>query len=177
MQARCIVVSRSSLTPFRHCPKVVVTEAGRARARLVGNTSRGGLMLRALWARATFLMLAFQVPAIVHAQTVADALDQPGLVVAGSGAAAWFGQSAVTRDGVDAVESGLVGDGQVSAVQTEYTYVNSGRVRFWWRVSSEQQRDAAIFLIDGVEVARISGEVGWDQPVFQVRPGLSWNTG
>lgn len=128
-------------------------------------------MVRTWGALLAALALSLQPPAAVLAQTIAEALDQPGLAFTASGDAAWFGQTAETWDGIDALESGPVGDGQASSVQVECTYLNGGRVRFWWRVSSEQDRDAVVFLIDGAEVSRASGQSGWDQPVFTVGPG------
>jgi hypothetical protein len=53
-----------------------------------------------------------------------------------SGDVPWFGESAITHDGVDAAQSGAIGNNQVSTLQT--IMVGPGSVTFWWKVSSEQ---------------------------------------
>lgn len=86
-----------------------------------------------------------------------------------TGGAQWFGQAAVTHDGVDAARSGDIGNNQETILQTTSI---PGQIRFWWKVSSETGFDKLEFLINGVVQASISGEVDWQQRTFSIPPGL-----
>lgn len=111
----------------------------------------------------------------VTAGSLADALDNPALDCTTSGDALWTGDITVTHDGTDAARSGDVADGQSSSLQT--TVTGPGILRFWWKVSSEQDWDFLQFYIDGNLEAAISGEVGWQQITFDVPGGthtLEW---
>ena len=44
---------------------------------------------------------------------------------------------------------------------------------FWWKVSSELTNDKLIFYVNGVEQARISGEVDWQQKTFAIGTGTA----
>ena len=105
--------------------------------------------------------------------TLAAALDT-ALTVTSGGNASWWGQTSTTHDGVDAVQSGTLGNGQASWVET--TAAGAG-VSFWWRVSSETCCDYLRFSIDGVVQASIRGEVPWQQKTFAMAAGshtLRW---
>ena len=54
----------------------------------------------------------------VRAQSLGEALDAPGLTWSTSGDVVWFGQTIDTHDGVDAVQSGSIGDSQSSDLVT-----------------------------------------------------------
>ena len=99
--------------------------------------------------------------------TLADALDQPGLTLNTSGDAAWFAQTAITADGVDAAQSGVMGDSRSSTLTA--TFAGKATVSFRWKVSSEECCDALYFYIDGVEQAdSIRGDVDWQEKTYQV---------
>jgi hypothetical protein len=77
---------------------------------------------------------------------------------------------------VDAGRSGDINDGGESYIQT--TVTGPDRLRFWWRVSSEQGFDYLNFIVDGITVNRISGEVNWAQVIYDVPTGvhtIRWN--
>jgi hypothetical protein len=94
-----------------------------------------------------------------------EALDNSELNWQTGGDAEWFGQVNESRDGVDAAQSGAVGDGQTSWMQT--TAAGPGSVSFVWKVSSESGGDFLRFFIDGVEQAgSISGETGWTRKSY-----------
>ncbi len=97
-----------------------------------------------------------------------DALDAPNYVWVTNGWP-WAGQAVVNHDGVDAARSPVLGNSQTAIMQT--TVTGPGGVSFWWKVSSETDGDALIFLIDNAEQARISGEVDWQQRGFSVPDG------
>ncbi|MBI5383838.1 MAG: hypothetical protein HZA90_04035 [Verrucomicrobia bacterium] len=112
------------------------------------------------------------VPATV---TLGEALDTPGWNWTTTGAVGWFGQTNRTQDGADAAQSGLLGHGQQSRLQT--TVTGPRVLTFWWKASSETYCDTFEFLVNGVSQARLSGEVNWTQRAFSLPAGtvsLEW---
>jgi regulation of enolase protein 1 (concanavalin A-like superfamily) len=101
--------------------------------------------------------------------TLAGALDYVGAVTTG-GPSPWAGQAVVTRDGVDAAQSGVLGNSQTTWMETRVS--GPGTLSFWWKVSSEAKYDILRFWAGGVEVGRISGEVGWEQCKVTVAAGM-----
>jgi hypothetical protein len=99
---------------------------------------------------------------VVVVDELAAALDAPNLSWTSSGNAGWVKQSLVTHDGVDAAQSGDIGDSQTSTLEST---INSGGVlSFWWKVDSEPGFDFLRFYLDGVEqpgALGISGLTGW----------------
>ncbi|MBP5787438.1 MAG: caspase family protein, partial [Kiritimatiellae bacterium] len=90
------------------------------------------------------------------------AVDNTSLSFTTGGSASWIGQKVVSHDGVDAARSGVVSSNQTTWMQT--TVTGPGTVSFWWNVSSESGYDKLTFLVDGSEVASISGtNVVWAQ--------------
>lgn len=110
---------------------------------------------------------------ILQAPTLEDALDTSGITWTTSGGADWFFQTATTHDGIDAAQSGDIGDGATTSM--EATLNSSGTLTFWWKVSSESSYDFLRFYLDGVEqtgsLARISGEVNWVQKSVSIPSG------
>ena len=112
----------------------------------------------------------------------AECLGVEGASVAtGASDAAWgrvLGDSA--HDGIAALKSGAVGDGETSSVVM--TVAGPGEVAFWWKVSSEISRnrkyDYVSFRVDGLELSWLGGEKGWTNEVFEVGGGglhtLEW---
>lgn len=90
----------------------------------------------------------------------------------------WFGQSAVTFDGIDAAQSGPISDSQSSTMSI--TVTGPDRLSFQWKVSSEEEFDELAFLFDGEvfgPVAPISGEQDWTPVNVAIPAGthrLSW---
>ena len=105
-----------------------------------------------------------------------EAVDQPSLSWTSSGTAPWFSQTVVTHDGVDAAQSGDIGDSQFSTMET--TVTGPGTLTFWWSVSSESGFDYLVFIANGVEQSgKISGTVGWTQKSYELTAGthvLQW---
>jgi hypothetical protein len=107
--------------------------------------------------------------------TLSEAVDAPGLTFTTGGHANWLAQTAVTKDGVDAAQSGKITHNQNSWMQTKVT--GPGTISFWWRVSSENSWDWLEFYINGVRQDRISGSVGWQQKTYTLGSGtntLQW---
>jgi hypothetical protein len=104
-----------------------------------------------------------------------DSLDLTAVTWVATNIAPWFGQAAVTHDGVDAAQSGSIGNGQETILQTTLTGPATGS--FWWKISSEAGFDFLEFKIDGVTQSSISGEANWAQVSYSIASGshtLAW---
>ena len=81
----------------------------------------------------------------------------------------WCGQGTVSHDGKDALRSGIIYDNQNSYLMTKVS--GPGVLSFWWAVSCEAGgKDALRLLVDGAQVAMISGEVAWKKVEVEI-PG------
>ncbi len=106
--------------------------------------------------------------------SLAEAVDTTNLVVSTGGHARWDGRaSAAAYDGVDAAQSGALGDGQASWMEAAVT--GPGALTFWWKASCEDaignDADYLCLSVDGVEQGRIDGESGWQPVTCAVGPG------
>ena len=109
--------------------------------------------------------------------SLAGALDQPTWTFATSGGAPWYGQTAVSMDGVAAAQAGAITHSQVTAFDFSGNFA-SGRLSFWYKVSSEQGYDFLRFYVDGTPVLATSGEVPWTQFTWVLGAGphtLRWD--
>jgi hypothetical protein len=107
--------------------------------------------------------------------SIGEAVDNTALQWTTGGNAAWFGQSNVFYYGNSAAQSGKIGNNQNTWVQT--TVTGPGTVKFYWKVSSEQNADTLSFYIDGSQRARISGNTSWSQKTYAIYSGthtLKW---
>ncbi|MCW5557183.1 MAG: hypothetical protein KIT22_05035, partial [Verrucomicrobiae bacterium] len=108
---------------------------------------------------------------------LAEAADNPALEWTVSGAHyVWHAQRGVAHDGQDALRSGFITDDEVSTLGT--TVIGPGTLRFWWKVSSEEDFDFLTFRLDGSELAAISGEQNWHPLEFEIPEGthsLTWS--
>ena len=102
---------------------------------------------------------------------LSDAVEQPAWSFLSGGNSNWTGQAAITHDGSDAAQSGMITDGQSSYIET--TVNGPGTVNFWWKVSSESGYDFLTFSVDGIAVRNISGEVVWTEVNYAVGGGGS----
>lgn len=100
---------------------------------------------------------------------VGSGADGAGLVFTGGGDAAPFSQSGATNDGADAVQTGLVDDGETSFFET--TVQGPGTMSFAWSVSSEEGSDVLRVEIDSAVRASISGEVDWEDRELEIPAG------
>lgn len=115
------------------------------------------------WLAAFALAFSFAAAAVVPLD---EALDQPDLEVATTGAVPWAGQTDVSTDGVDAAQSGKIKDGEKSTMTITVTGVE--RFSFRWKVSSEKKRDIVRFYIDDRLKAELSGARAWATLTFSV---------
>lgn len=84
-----------------------------------------------------------------------------------AGPAGWYFQTAVSKDGWNALQSGAVGAGESSAVRTAIT--GPVDVTFWWKVST----GAVSATVNGAPAASISGDVDWVQQTLSLPEGLN----
>ena len=92
--------------------------------------------------------------------TLEAALDATNLVWTTGGSANWFAQTVTTYDGVDAAQSGALGDNQTNWLQT--TVSGPGTLSFWQKVSSASG-DWLSLTIDGTAAGSTSGDASWVQ--------------
>jgi uncharacterized repeat protein (TIGR02543 family) len=109
--------------------------------------------------------------------TLAEVLDCLSLTWTTGGQAGWWGQTVASHDGFSAAQAGAIGDRQTSWVRT--TVNGSGRLTFWWKVSSEAGYDFLRFKVNGVTWREISGESGWQLVALRIEDAglhtLEWN--
>ncbi|MFQ6615862.1 MAG: FG-GAP-like repeat-containing protein, partial [Fidelibacterota bacterium] len=99
---------------------------------------------------------------------IPDAVDNVSLDWYTGGDQPWFGQGTVTHDGIDAAQSGAIGDDGDSWLDADIEINGAGTVSFWWKVSSEDGGDFLRLYEEGNEVDAISGEVDWQQGSLNV---------
>lgn len=103
------------------------------------------------------------------------ALDNTNLIWTTGGSAPWYGQTAVTEDGTNAAQSGLITDSQQSWLQGVNNVSQPVQMGFWWNVSS-QPPDALSFSVDGHALGSISGEsIGWQFMLADLMSGTHTN--
>jgi hypothetical protein len=103
------------------------------------------------------------------------AVDAPGVPLTTGGGAAWFGETNVTHDGVDAAQSGSISDGGLSWMEASVT--GPCQFSFWWKVSCEDAPeddnwDFLRLLVNGEECARIDGEKDWQSLTLSLTNGV-----
>lgn len=108
--------------------------------------------------------------------SLATALDNGTVTWSTSGNKPWAGQSAMSFDGVDAAQSGNIGNSQFSHLQT--TVAGPCRITFRWKVDSESGYDFLRFRMDTTLLAAISGTSTWISRSFDIPGGshvLKWS--
>ncbi len=111
-----------------------------------------------------------------HGLSLSEALDTPGRAWSAGGDTPWAGQTAVTHDGADAAQSGVIAHSQ--AVWMETVVEGPGNLSFCWKTSSESGYDWLEFHVDGVLQDRLSGEQEWQGKTYFLPAGtrtLRWN--
>lgn len=104
--------------------------------------------------------------------SAAECINVNGKTVStgGNDMAWWRVLGDAAHDGVAALRSGEIGDGESSSI--EMTVDGAGEISFWWKSSSEISRnrkfDYVSFLIDDVEHSWLGGEKGWTNEVHAV---------
>ena len=114
--------------------------------------------------RLSLLPLEASVPLI-------EALDQAELAWTSGGHRPWLGQRCLAHDGVDAARSGAIEASEETWLETEA--FGPGLVRFWWRVSSQENGDWLRFAVNGIEQAARSGDGPWQERSFWLGTGTN----
>jgi len=97
---------------------------------------------------------------------LSEALDTP-LILTTGGSADWFAQTTTSYYGADAAQSGNISHSQDSWMQT--TVSGKGTVKFYWKVSSEEDFDFLKFYIDGSLQEQISGlKDDWERQTYTI---------
>ncbi|MCD6573531.1 MAG: hypothetical protein J7K95_05510, partial [Thermoplasmata archaeon] len=111
----------------------------------------------------------------IGTMSLGEAVDNTQLSWSTGGNANWFGEVDTYYYDHDAAQSGDIGDSENTWIKT--TVDGPGTIKFYWKVSSEQNYDYLRFYIDGSQKAKISGNVGWQQKTYSVGSGsheLMW---
>jgi len=85
-----------------------------------------------------------------------------------NGATDWVIDSGDVHEGVFSAHSAPILDNQVSELSVTLDVLEPGEFKFWYKVSSEGERDFFSFLVDGALVGKWSGEVEWTQFTYPV---------
>ncbi|MDB6024341.1 MAG: Immunoglobulin I-set domain protein [Verrucomicrobiales bacterium] len=106
------------------------------------------------------------------------ALNSTGLTWSTSGSAAWFAQTNISHDGFQAAQSGVVANGQSSALQT--TVTGPGTLTFWWMFAPSTSpffNTLSFSSSQGNNSASVGVTSGWQQKTFYLGVGqqtLTW---
>lgn len=100
-----------------------------------------------------------------RAQTLGDALNAPALDWSSGGTVPWSVESDLAQDGVAAVMSGAITNGN-STIQT--SLAGPATIGFWWKVSCAPVGANLSFAINGDTAASLSGNVDWQYHNFHV---------
>ncbi len=104
-----------------------------------------------------------------------QALDNLVLAFESLGTNAWFSQSEMATAGGAALQSAAIADNEASTITGKV--IGPGVLFFRWKVSSEENFDELLFLLDGGEEFSISGEVDWEERGIEIPAGehdLTW---
>ena len=101
---------------------------------------------------------------------IPPAIEQPMAAVSNLSAVPWTVSSTRSFAGSTSAGSGNIGNNE-STKMTAYV-AGPGSASFHWNVSSEEDSDFLVFLLDGEEIDRISGEVGWTEVNVDLPAGL-----
>jgi hypothetical protein len=102
---------------------------------------------------------------------VTDSAWQPG------GAAGWFGQAGTTHDGVDAGQSGPIGPGEESWMETTRVLSGITKMTFWCKLAGESNDVLRLFINSVEQGAAAIGPTDWRQRSFFLPGGsnaLRW---
>ena len=118
-----------------------------------------------------------EVGSCASVEDIAFALENETLTFSTGGNAGWFGQSAHSVHGSDAMQSGNVREGEASWLET--TVEGPGLISFWWDAAGDDSNTNFFeFKVDGVRLDSIGATpTNWSARTFYVEPGchcLRW---
>ena len=112
-----------------------------------------------------YLDILREETSFLEGDSLSEALDT-ALSFTTGGSADWFSQTTTTRYDGDAAQSGDISHSQDSWMQT--TVSGTGTVKFYWKVSSEEDFDFLEFYIDDSLQEEISGSLNWQQKWYTI---------
>jgi len=87
------------------------------------------------------------------------------------GTAPWNIDTSVYYDGEFSSRSGTITHSQKSQMSASVDYPDGGKVKFFYKTSSEGGYDHLKFFINGIEKKRWSGNLDWREAEFDITPG------
>ena len=84
---------------------------------------------------------------------------------------AWVIDNTNAYEGVYCAKSAIIGHEQYSSLKIEIDVTEAGTLKFYRKVSSEQDADYLVFFVDSRERERWSGEVAWDVYSYKLSKG------
>lgn len=84
---------------------------------------------------------------------------------------AWIIDNSNAYEGVYCAKSAIIGHEQYSSLKIEIDVLTAGEIKFYKKVSSEQDADCLVFFVDSRERERWSGEVDWDMYSYKLSKG------
>ena len=102
--------------------------------------------------------------------TFNQALDNYSLNFSTSGAANWFTETNTYYYGGSAAQSGAIGNGQSTSLQT--VVAGPGTLTFYWKVSSYPLYNKLSLYLDTASIGNISGGGDWTQKTLSIPAGL-----
>jgi len=140
---------------IRYIPTFILFKDGRVQKQWVGVTSKNELTAA-----------IDELVDSLSPDSLSGALDT-ALNFTTGGSADWFAQTTTSRYGQDAAQSPDISHNQDSWMQT--TVSGKGTVKFYWKVSSEEDFDFLEFYIDGSLQDNISGSDGdWELQTYTI---------
>jgi hypothetical protein len=85
----------------------------------------------------------------------------------------WTITSTSSFDGLLSARSGPITNSSSTSLVMKTIYSKADSVRFFYKVSSEVNYDFFVFKLNGIEVLKKSGEIGWTKKSVPVREGLN----
>ncbi|MDB6111934.1 MAG: repeat protein [Pedosphaera sp.] len=118
------------------------------------------------------IIWAFMGGGSCGAQTLAEALDTTNLVWTTGGDAPWFAQTNQTHDGVDAVQSGVVGTNQTSWIET--TVIGPATFSYWLNTTNSGGFVNWYFTLNGSgSGARVPWLTFWNGYILDLAEGTN----
>jgi hypothetical protein len=84
---------------------------------------------------------------------------------------AWIIDNSNAYEGAYCAKSAIIGHEQYSSLKIEIDVLTAGEIKFYKKVSSEQDADCLVFFVDSRERERWSGEVDWDMYSYKLSKG------
>lgn len=84
---------------------------------------------------------------------------------------AWVIDNSNAYEGVYCAKSAIIGHGKYSSLKIEIDVLTAGEIKFYKKVSSEQDADCLLFLVDSRERGKWSGELDWEYFSYKLSKG------